>query len=218
MTADQADISGNGPRILTTEPVSPAKFAHIVLRSSRKDELVEFYCRLLNARIAFDSPMLTLLRYDDEHHRIAISAAPGQAEFSPVSRLSHFAFTFDSLGDLLANYVRLRDLGILPGWCINHGGTISAYYFDPDGNMVETQVDTMSMDEADRFLTESPYFAINPVGVDFDPEVMLARYLAGDAISDLYQYGSAPYADPSRRPTLPGMPPYDWRGDRLGEV
>jgi hypothetical protein len=37
----------------------------------------------------------------------------------------HVAFTFGSMGDLLDNYVRLKDHGIRPFYCVNHGPTTS---------------------------------------------------------------------------------------------
>ena len=37
--------------------------------------------------------------------------------------------------------MRLKDTGITPYWCINHGFTLSMYYRDPDQNQVELQVD-----------------------------------------------------------------------------
>ena len=37
------------------------------------------------------------------------------------------------LGDLLLTYERLRESGIVPHWCINHGATTSMYFLDPEG-------------------------------------------------------------------------------------
>jgi hypothetical protein len=45
--------------------------------------------------------------------------------------LHHMAFTFKSLGELLETFTRLKDGGIRPFWCINHGPTTSMYYRDP---------------------------------------------------------------------------------------
>ena len=41
------------------------------------------------------------------------------------------AFTYEKLSELLGNYERLRDRGIKPVWCVNHGPTTSMYYSDP---------------------------------------------------------------------------------------
>lgn len=203
------------PRALSSSPVSPAKLAHVALKTPQLKETTEFYTTLLNGTCAFSNPMMSLVRYDDEHHRLAIIAVPlGASAPPPAQNLAHVAFTFGSLGELLSNYARLRDVGILPAWSLNHGGTISMYYPDPDNNMVELQVDAMPMEEVDALL-QGEYFAINPIGVDIDPEVMLERYLRGDPLSELLQYGSAPYASEAKRPVLPGMPDYDWKGEQL---
>ena len=128
--------------------------------------------------------------------------------------LEHYAFTYATMGELLANYARLKKAGIEPAWCINHGFTTSIYYRDPDGNMIETQFDNMRAGEADAFM-RGEYFARNPIGVDFDPDVLLQRYRNGDAMSELTQFKSAPYAPevPHIRPA--DLPPYDAEGALL---
>lgn len=57
--------------------------------------------------------------------------------------LQQVAFTFDTLPELFLAYRQRKAKGMLPVWCINHCMTISLYYRDPDGNMLETQYDTM---------------------------------------------------------------------------
>src|SRR3546814_2857729 len=86
--------------------------------------------------------MIAFITYDEEHHRLAIGYVPDLRDRDQgVAGVDHFAFAFGSLGDLLANYIRLKNIGILPYWCINHGPTTSLYYRDLDGNQIETQVD-----------------------------------------------------------------------------
>ncbi|GGO99428.1 hypothetical protein [Wenjunlia tyrosinilytica] len=83
------------------------------------------------------------------------------------------AYTYDSLGPLLANYQRLKERNVLPTMCLNHGATVSLYSRDPDGNHVELQVDAFdSVEEANTFM-ESPIHQNNPIGVEFDPGEML---------------------------------------------
>jgi hypothetical protein len=56
---------------------------------------------------------------------------------------------------------------------------MSMYYADPDGNQMEMQVDSFSSsDEANAFMT-GPGFAANPIGVEYDPEEVLAKIRAG---------------------------------------
>ena len=72
----------------------------------------------------------------------------------------------------------------------------------------------MNCEDADAFM-RSDYFNKNPIGVDFDPEVLLARYCNGDPMSELIQMRSAPYPPgaPHFRPA--GVPPYDYDGELL---
>ena len=61
------------------EVVSPSRLAHVVLRTSRFEELLDWYKTVLNATAAFESPTIALLAYDDEHHRIALIKIPDLA-------------------------------------------------------------------------------------------------------------------------------------------
>ena len=81
--------------------------------------------------------------------------------------------------------MRLKNGGIEPFWCINHGPTTSMYYKDPDANRVELQVDNFpSTDETNRWM-QSGEFAANPIGVVYDPDELLKRYRAGEPLATL---------------------------------
>jgi catechol 2,3-dioxygenase-like lactoylglutathione lyase family enzyme len=169
------------PSPASSQMVSPVRLAHLVFRTSRFDAMIDWYKTVLNAEIAFADAGIAFVCYDEEHHRVAFINIPDLAEQPHgMCGLHHAAFTFDSLGTLLDNYARLRDRGILPLWCTNHGPTTSLYYGDPDGNQIEFQVDNYPTVEAAGEFFFSDAFAINPIGVDFDPEVLRARYLAGE--------------------------------------
>ena len=161
--------------------ISPARLAHVVLRSSQFDALVEWYKTVLCAKIAFTDGALAFLTYDEEHHRIAVLNIPGlQRQPDGMTGMHHMAFTYASLRELVANYERLDQLGIRPVTCINHGPTTSMYYADPDGNQVELQIDNYdTVEEAGEFFY-SPAFAKNPIGVDFDPADLVRRFYAGE--------------------------------------
>lgn len=171
-----------------TAIISPIKLAHVVLRTSRYDEMVGWYESVLGAKPAFANDILTFLSYDEEHHRIAIVNMPGLADQTDgIAGVHHVAFTFASLADLTASYARLRDQGIKPVYVINHGPTTSMYYADPDGNQIELQVDNYdTIEEATAFFY-SPAFAENPIGVEFDPEDLLKRLAAGEPEKRLKQ-------------------------------
>ncbi|MDJ0787178.1 MAG: VOC family protein [Myxococcota bacterium] len=174
---------------METQVIRPTKLAHVVLRTARYQELIDWYQLVLGAEITFGNPMATFLYYDDEHHRLAILNMP---HLPPHTRampgVDHVAFTYASLGDLLSNYERLRDAGVEAIWSVNHGATTSLYYKDPDDNVVELQVDNFaSREETDAFLRDGR-FAINPIGIDFDPEEMLARHRAGEDAKQLTRW------------------------------
>jgi catechol-2,3-dioxygenase len=174
------------------EQVRPAKFAHAVFKTARFENMQRWWCTVLEARVVFGNPFIAFLTYDDEHHRIALVNDPTlTAREERGAGLEHLAYTYASLGDLLATYERLKASGITPYWCINHGPTTSMYYRDPNGNQVELQVDNFpTVEDLDTFF-RSGSFAKNPIGVNFDPERLLERFRRGDPVAELVRQGSA---------------------------
>jgi catechol-2,3-dioxygenase len=162
--------------------VSPTRLAHVVMRTSNYKEMLEWYSLVFNAETAFANDEIGFLAYDDEHHRIAFVSVPELAsQPDGIVGVHHVAFTYDNLSELLGNYERLRDRGIKPIWCVNHGPTTSMYYEDPDRNQLEFQVDNFeTVEESGKFFyTEA--FATNTIGVDFDPEEMIGRLASGES-------------------------------------
>ncbi|WP_213958890.1 VOC family protein [Variovorax sp. dw_954] len=164
-----------------TAAISPARLAHVVLRTSKFDELMQWYQTVLCASVAYSDGRIAFLAYDDEHHRIALIEVPGlRDQPDGICGVHHIAFTYASLSDLVATYERLDGLGISPVWCVNHGPTTSMYYADPDGNQVELQIDNCAtVEEAGAFFF-TPDFATNPIGVDFNPAELARRFHAGE--------------------------------------
>lgn len=172
----------------TTNPPRPTQLAHVVLRTDRFDEMVAWWKFLLVADTRHQNDFISFLTYDDEHHRLAILRSPGTGDSGRASAgMEHMAFTYASLDDLLATYVRLAANGVTPIAPINHGMTLSLYYADPDGNQVEIQIDTMTLPEAEEFMA-SDTFAANPIGVSFDPDDLLRRREAGESIESIVAY------------------------------
>ena len=182
---------------VTADPVSPALFAHFVVRTSNLAAMRAWYKTVLNARIVHDDGRLCFMTYDDEHHRLALINVPDLVRPAADSwGLNHIAYSYNSLRDLLSTYVRLRDQGILPFRPINHGPTVSMYYHDPDGNGVELQVDAYpTKAEAMAFFTTDA-FRENPIGVRFEPDELLAAYEAGVPETELLRRPAGP-AEPS---------------------
>lgn len=171
--------------------VVPAKLAHLVLRTPRYREMVDWYCRVLQAEPVFSDAMLTFVTYDDEHHRIAFINLPHLADADPMAAgVDHVAFTYASMDDLLHTYERLKADGIRPVWCINHGPTTSMYYADPDGTRVELQIDNFDSVEELNAWFGSGVFAKNPIGVEFDPDILARMHRDGVPLAILVQQGS----------------------------
>lgn len=171
--------------------VAPVKLAHIVLRTSKYDEMIAWWRLLLDAEIRHGNDFLSFLSYDDEHHRIAIVSIPMLTSHTSRSTgVEHVAFTFASLDDLILKYEQMKTAGYQPYWTINHGMTMSTYYRDPDGNQVELQVDAMSNAEADAFM-KSPTFAANPIGIDVDFDDIVEQRRNGVSVSELLHYPGA---------------------------
>ena len=164
-----------------TLALRPSGLAHIVFKSANIVSMVDFWTTFLGAEIVFKNDFIAFLRYDEEHHRIAIINEEGTSPHSTTAAgLHHVAFTYDRLAGLLKAYEIRQKLGIKPTWCVNHGPTTSIYYKDPDGNAIETQVDNFNtVDEANEFMG-SKFFAENPIGTDFDPIELLRRLASGE--------------------------------------
>ncbi len=187
-------------RSFCNAPIRPSKLAHVVIRSVKYEQTRDWYLQVLNAEIAFENEFVCFLRYDDEHHRIGIIKSPQSSPLDDgAAGVEHIAFTFNDLGELLANYLRLKELGIEPFWPIIHGPTVSLYYRDPNRIKVELQYDVFdSVEEVDAFFAAGSYIE-NFMGVIFDPDDMIKRFEAGESLRSL-----------TKRPPLPpGLGPWD---------
>jgi catechol-2,3-dioxygenase len=170
--------------------IRPEKFVHVVYRTRRFEQMLDWYKVVFDAKVHHQNPALAFLTYDDEHHRFAFAnLAVLQPDGEETQKkgligVDHVAYTYASLDDLLDNYEQLKSRGITPYWCIHHGITVSMYYADPDGNQMEFQVDSFgSNEEANEFMM-SPGFSANPIGVEYDLDALLERKKSGASIKD----------------------------------
>ncbi|WP_405009492.1 VOC family protein [Kitasatospora sp. NBC_01539] len=155
-------------------PASP-KFAHVVFQTAQPQEMRDWYCTVLDGHVVYRDDALSFITFDEEHHRVALihPPVPLKRRTPDTAAMHHVAYTFDSIDDLLARYVLLRDRGVLPTVCIAHGVTTSMYYRDPDGNMVEMQIDRFAEPDDATAYMKGPEYAADSVGPSFDPEALL---------------------------------------------
>ncbi|KAK4947876.1 hypothetical protein LTR10_013384 [Elasticomyces elasticus] len=165
---------------------TPQALCHVVLNTTPEhfQPLIDWYCAVLNAHVTHQDNVLAFLRYDEEHHRIAIikrgNLAP-KPKGVMYAGLDHIAFAYPTLTALAQQYLSLKADRILPLWTVNHGPTTSMYYQDPDGNKVELQVDNFDdPEEANEFMSGVKYDE-NPMGTDYDADE-LAQYVLSKAL------------------------------------
>lgn len=164
------------------------RLAHFVLQTNQLPVMREWYGKVLGARVVYENPAMCFLTFDDEHHRVALFGPPGDV-MTPRTPLTigmaHSAFTFDNLGELIDKYIELKAAGIEPRVPVQHGVTTSMYYRDPDGNMVELQIDNFATpDEATNYM-RGPEYAADPIGPSFDADALAQAYKAGTPVSEL---------------------------------
>ena len=171
----------------------PSMFAHVVYRTRRFHEMVDWYRLVFDADVNAQNPAMAFLSYDGEHHRFAfmdLNVVRPEEEATDTEKqglvgVDHVAYTYASLDDLMDTYDRLKQEGITPYWCVHHGITASMYYQDPDGNQMEFQVDCFdSADDAVQYM-KGPEFEANPVGVEYDPEAWLRETRTGTPVTEL---------------------------------
>jgi catechol 2,3-dioxygenase len=171
-----------------TDVISPA-LHHVTLRTTKKQELIDWYGVVAGLDVVFEFPFGAWLTNDAANHRFALLAFPGMSEDPEKgghTGIDHLAFEYASAEDLMSSYARLRDLGITPLMCLDHGMTFSLYYRDPDGNSVELQVDAFGdWERSTEFMRSAPQFAANPLGHFFDPEQVYQAMQSGLTLEDV---------------------------------
>ena len=170
--------------------MKPQRFGHAVLRSYDLPGLKDWYCSVLDAEVVLDLPMVALLTFDDEHHRLGINQMSGEpvAPSAKTPGLAHLAYGYGTVDELLDQYLVMKGRGVTPNFCIHHGATLSFYYSDPDGNGVEFFTDVFSTNDDLAAYFASPGFARNPIGQPRDPEELLAQRAAGASAAELLSY------------------------------
>ena len=136
------------------------KFHHVNFKTTRLQEMIDWYGALLGTEVLFQNPFGAWISNDEANHRIALTAFPNfvdDPEKDTRTGLHHTAFEYAGFEELNASYLRLKEAGIVPAFCLDHGMTFSYYYRDPDGNHVELQVDNFGdWAKSSAYMRESP--------------------------------------------------------------
>ncbi len=189
--------------------IRPARFVHVVYRTRRFEQMIEWYRAVFDCRVQYQNPVLAFLTYDDEHHRVALinlsavkpeasGRAAGHHRRRPCGL--HLRLRRGSVGELRP----AQGKGHRALLVRHHGVTMSMYYADPDGNQMELQVDAFaSGDEANRYML-GPHFEANPIGVEYDPDEVAGEAALGHARLCLPTAPERPagVADPRRTRSL----------------
>jgi catechol 2,3-dioxygenase len=164
---------------------------HVNLKTTRPQELIDWYGEVLSMEVIHQFPGGAWLTNDEANHRIALLHSPHVTDDPDKivhAGIHHTAFEFDSIGELLATWERLRDRGIRPHMVLDHGMTLSFYFVDPDGNSVELQADHFGdWSKSKEFMRSSPEFEADPIGTFVDPDRLLEAHAEGISDDELHR-------------------------------
>jgi catechol 2,3-dioxygenase len=182
---------------------------HVTIKTSRLDQMIAWYALVVGAEVQFRDGAACWMTNDAANHRVAFLAVPGLADDADKVRhngVHHLAFEYDSFADLMSSFDRMRQAGVEPAFCLDHGLTISLYYKDPEGNYVELQSDNFSdWKQSGEWMRTSPDFAANPIGTFFDPARVYNAFQSGTDFKKLQQAVRAGAYVPDPIPNI-GLP------------
>jgi catechol 2,3-dioxygenase len=134
---------------MQTEPIHPAvRPGHVHLLVSDIERSLAFYRDALGFQITADARDLgldmVLLAAGDYHHHVGINAFDTAGSTPPPpghTGLYHVAFVYPDRRELGRSVRRVLDHGFPIDHATDHGGTVSVYLNDPDGNGIELYYD-----------------------------------------------------------------------------
>jgi catechol-2,3-dioxygenase len=184
--------------------MSTPSFHHVNLKTTRLQQMIDWYATVVGTEVVFQDATGAWLSNDGANHRVALLAFPGFADDPDKDTrtgMHHSAFEFASFGELNENFLRLRELGITPDACLDHGMTFSYYYRDPDGNHVELQCDNFGDWTASKeWMRTSEVFHANPIGQPVDPDRVAALATSGEGFAAIHERAMAGELSPAQPP------------------
>jgi catechol-2,3-dioxygenase len=188
---------------MSDAPIHP-KFHHVNLKTTRLQEMIDFYRTLVGAEVIFQDHIGAWLSNDGANHRVALLAFPNFVDDPDKENragMHHSAFEYASFDDLNSSYLRLKEAGITPALCLDHGMTFSYYYADPDGNNVELQVDNFGdWSRSKEWMQTSDEFKANPIGQFVDPDRVAGDYSEGVSFEEIHAKAMAGEYAPEQAP------------------
>ena len=178
----------------STKVIHP-QFHHVNLKTTRLQEMIDWYATVVGAEVLFQYDLGAWLSNDEANHRIALLSFPNFADDPDKEThtgMHHTAFEYESFDGLNESYLRLREAGIVPDICLDHGMTFSYYYSDPDGNHVELQCDVFGdWAKSSDWMRNSVQFQEDPLGKFVDPKSVAADRAAGVSFEDIHEKAMA---------------------------
>lgn len=192
------------------KPVIAPKLHHSTFLTLKLDEMVAWYQKVAGLYPVHYDEGAAWLTNDEANHRIALITHPDTK--APVDKptsagLHHTAFEYESFDQWVDNYSRLKNQGITPFMCLDHGITMSLYYADPEGNGVEIQFDTFGdWRKSKEWMWASLEFASNPIGSWFDPDKIVAARDEGLPMTEIHERARAGKYTPENPPASVLLP------------
>jgi 2-polyprenyl-6-methoxyphenol hydroxylase-like FAD-dependent oxidoreductase/catechol 2,3-dioxygenase-like lactoylglutathione lyase family enzyme len=186
----QLHVNEQGAPSMPAPTVTHPKFHHANLKTTRLQEMIAWYRAVVGCEVLFQNDLGAWMSNDAANHRIALTAFPNftdDPEKDGHTGLHHTAFEFDRFDELNSAYLRLKQAGIVPAFCLDHGMTFSYYYRDPDGNHVELQIDNFGdWGKSSAWMREGPEFHEDPIGQFVDPDRVAEAYAAGESFEEIH--------------------------------
>ena len=187
----------------SSEVIHP-KFHHLNLKTTRLQEMIDFYSVLVGTEVLHQDDVGAWLSNDEANHRIALLSFPNfedDPDKETHTGIHHSAFEYGSFDQLNSSYLRLKEAGIEPSFCLDHGMTFSYYYTDPDGNHIELQVDNFGdWGKSAEWMRTSDEFKANPIGQFVDPAKVASDHAAGVGFEEIHVKAMAGGYAPDQAP------------------
>ena len=172
-------------------PIRAPKLHHATFMTLEIDPMVRYYELVCGLQPVFYSEHAAWLTNDEANHRIALLRIPGTkppTDKPHTAGLHHTAFEYEDFDQWVDNYVRLKEFGIVPAFCMDHGMTMSMYYSDPDGNGIEIQIDNVGdWGKSTEWMWASREFSEDQLGPQFDPDKIAEARAAGLSKDEIHR-------------------------------